>query len=310
MICDAGVSLDTAHCVACGICASVCPVEAVRHDAVERLVTTVCDSRPAESVTVGCTALSCVSDGLIALDGCLSAIGFDALLAVACAGVGPVRFVHGACARCEKGDHCRLFKKTLRDFRQTFPEMAALLQCDAAKNGGSSAKDTMSRRGMFSLFRVRPEERNPTVSNSVSACVSIPDSRRGRLQTLLRGLSCTGPVPDGVRNADIRIDASCTGCGACSRICPVGALEYETDDTGVSIRFAAVKCIDCGLCLSACRTDSLHRFPGSWEGVRETQPRCLYLGTLAVCKRCKAPSTVLVHGYCPVCAHVLGVTSS
>jgi polyferredoxin len=57
----------------------------------------------------------------------------------------------------------------------------------------------------------------------------------------------------------MRIDAACTRCSACARICRYGALanaDFERGRPGLT-------CTLCGDCLKACRQASLfYRFPG------------------------------------------------
>jgi ferredoxin len=50
------------------------------------------------------------------------------------------------------------------------------------------------------------------------------------------------------------ITGNCTGCGACTDICPVEAIAINADDTaGVK----ADDCIGCGLCASACPVEAI-----------------------------------------------------
>ena len=46
----------------------------------------------------------------------------------------------------------------------------------------------------------------------------------------------------------------CIGCGACKKVCPSGAIEYEKDENGkvVSYTFNLKKCIFCGNCMYYC----------------------------------------------------------
>lgn len=55
---------------------------------------------------------------------------------------------------------------------------------------------------------------------------------------------------------------SCTGCGACEKVCPVGCIEMATDSEGFSFpRINKTACIDCGKCENACplNAPALHR---------------------------------------------------
>ncbi|MDD5449481.1 MAG: NIL domain-containing protein [Candidatus Omnitrophica bacterium] len=48
----------------------------------------------------------------------------------------------------------------------------------------------------------------------------------------------------------VRDDASCTHCGACITVCPVGA--FELDAATRKVNFYKEKCIVCELCIKAC----------------------------------------------------------
>jgi ferredoxin len=47
-----------------------------------------------------------------------------------------------------------------------------------------------------------------------------------------------------------RITAKCTHCGACTAVCPTGALAIKRAD--MSVDFKQKKCSVCGLCVPAC----------------------------------------------------------
>lgn len=51
-----------------------------------------------------------------------------------------------------------------------------------------------------------------------------------------------------IKNADDR----CTGCGACSSICPVGAISMEYDEEGFLYPVVNDTCVFCGKCVNIC----------------------------------------------------------
>ena len=59
--------------------------------------------------------------------------------------------------------------------------------------------------------------------------------------------------------------AKCTGCGACAKACPQGAIEIVTSTSQVENKYTVDKyqidtgyCIQCGLCVEACPYEALY----------------------------------------------------
>jgi len=51
------------------------------------------------------------------------------------------------------------------------------------------------------------------------------------------------------------VEGNCTQCGACTGLCPSGALVLNRPE--MSISFISDKCVACGLCLMACPVKAL-----------------------------------------------------
>ncbi len=51
---------------------------------------------------------------------------------------------------------------------------------------------------------------------------------------------------------NISVFDKCSNCGACSNICPKGAISVRTDDYTYTLSVAEDKCIDCGVCVDVC----------------------------------------------------------
>ncbi len=79
----------------------------------------------------------------------------------------------------------------------------------------------------------------------------------------------------------------CDGCGACSEVCPTGALAVEG---GVAILTQAL-CRECEVCVSACPKGAIITV---YEPEREEAPLPQVAGTRALQPRAKGPSRVIV----------------
>ena len=98
------------------------------------------------------------------------------------------------------------------------------------------------------------------------------------------------------------VDASCTNCQICYRICPTGAL--SSDNRFSVINFDAMMCVKCHLCHDVCESNSIQMQPGFeikefFEPTQRTLAtfnikRCnecgnyfTYTGGLQECPRCR-----------------------
>ena len=68
----------------------------------------------------------------------------------------------------------------------------------------------------------------------------------------LRGLGVRmQPLSQDIR----RLDERCTSCGACTAVCPTGAL--AVDRPSMEVLFDDAKCVACEMCLGACPTKAM-----------------------------------------------------
>ncbi|MBG0790277.1 MAG: 4Fe-4S binding protein [Desulfovibrionaceae bacterium] len=303
-----GLAADPLKCILCGTCAGVCPVGAITHPVAEKAAAYVRNLPKNADVTLECHATPFTSRDAVLLDGCLSAMGLEALALTAFAEVGTITFVHGDCARCGKGDHCRSFRAALAALREAMPEIGGKIKTAGRKSARAADRNTMSRRGLFNLFSAR---RPSADASSPSPAASAPAKRlpptRKQLARDLRSVPEPERLLAHIPNAVVAIGETCTGCAACARACPTGALNFRQRGKLFSIRFNARECVDCGLCEKVCLPGSLHRSPPSIDRFladEESEPAS---GRLMRCKRCEAPSAMLREGYCPVCAEILGI---
>lgn len=99
-------------------------------------------------------------------------------------------------------------------------------------------------------------------------------------------------------------ESDCTACGLCAKLCPTGALRFQSDDARFALDFSAALCVDCGICEKACPTQAVtlsHDLPLSEFSEHKTQR--LVDGSLAPCSVCQTPTAVQANA--PAAAVVL-----
>jgi ferredoxin len=293
---DESLDIDAARCDGCGLCAPACPQGAIRHgyEPVRRrwksrpLAFSACEQAPLPE-----TAQTMP---------CLHALGVGDLLGLYRDGYRYLVQPRVDCDVCPRGAGPRL--------ADTLGQMNLML----------------SSRGQPEMkLRVVPAEKWQEMLSSTDAPVVGPRlGRRGFLRHALgtgieEGLKAAGVVqaeqdgfvPPGtllarVSNGDVlpyvpMIDPlSCSGCDACVRLCPHGALALEENDDETHYAVQAQNCTGCGICVDVCDQGAIS--VQRWQAQRQWE---LPLSAKA-CSGCKVPFHVPVARSageeCPVCA--------
>lgn len=118
-------------------------------------------------------------------------------------------------------------------------------------------------------------------------------NRRILLEIIASLAAKTGITPSSVIEdttapfADISIGASCTVCGACTAMCPTGALKREIGD----IKFIYGYCIACGLCTQACpeKALSMHRVLDMARLIDVSGGSTIFTSEMLMCDSCGKP---------------------
>ncbi|MCC6517401.1 MAG: 4Fe-4S binding protein [Tabrizicola sp.] len=274
-----GLVLDPAACTGCGACVAACPQRAVALDGQGGI-------RPEPSAGGPEAALVCPRRGP-GQGPCLQELGLEALARLWLQGVRRIAVLTADCAACPDG--------------AGLPVAARVAALNAL----------LEDRGLQPL-RIGPVA---SVPRRMPRLTAEPVPRRGRRLFLgLGAVTDTGipalarlqslPGPPGARHACApRIDpARCTGCDACLRICPAGALSLiKDDDGGLSYGADPSGCTGCGMCEDVCGAGAM-----TIERLAPAVP-----GPALVSFRCRGCG-VEVHvpsggpreggGLCPVCA--------
>lgn len=281
----AGGQLRLGRCLECGLCAAVCPTEALRLQ------------EPAEPALLGKVQNLVAAQGraVIACERqlrrgrergalcvpCLGALSVKFLLALRPL-EGRVEFAHveELCRNCEAGAGAVLFarRRSYLAMCRTPPGPAA----PAAAAAGVSRRAVLQaawsglRRFLAEAVGAR------TTATGAGGGARVEVATKKKLYLLAGGplaLPDLYPLPAGA--------GKCTFCGACARLCPVEALRQVENTTGARLELDPAACVSCGLCAEVCFYGNLRLVPAV-EAIRSAEVIVLEEGTRSVCRNCGA----------------------
>lgn len=292
---DERLGIDTGRCDACGVCIPACP-----QGAVLGTFGPVTYRVGGEAVAFAACAPAVPHIGEPGVLPCVHALGLRELLALRHGGVTRLMVSRGGCRTCPRGaatpidTHLDAAGQILAA-RGLAPLVTVALDPDAWLRAREAAarqpRPGLDRRAFF----------RQAVDAVVEQVLRRADGEGGLDQAVAgsapgRWFPTTGPgqlVPFAPE-----IDpARCTGCDACARLCPEGAIRAEPD----AYRLDPDACTGCGVCVDLCT-----------QGAVTVRPLAVPSRTLIPLRRgrCRAcggpfhtPSQDLAGaGLCPVCA--------
>jgi ferredoxin len=300
---DEELAIDTESCDGCGLCGPACPPGAIR-----------CDFAPALYREDGHDRALCACErsrvspfeGLMP---CIHAVGLDAVLRLYRDGVRTVLVGVGDCGSCPRGrvEHLGSRIRQLNDM--------------LGQRGLPAIRYEEVPKGRWAhiLSRLEPGAQGPRLGRR--------QFFRGVLGAVAReGRERTGPeqpeparfrapgellprtLPNQMTPWAVHIDrARCTGCDACTRLCPQGAIELSHDGSDRASRYRLLhdKCTGCRACVDACDQGALGVRP--WhvaedEDVRLEGARCRGCGSRFHRPVRARPGTGTVPSLCHVCS--------
>lgn len=302
---DKGVAIDATRCNGCGLCSAACrtavfhfpafPTSELSKPRDKKLAVACAPSQFEEAVRV-----PCLGDLEPALLGALAQQGVAVTL-------------YGAdrCAECanapQGGARVEAVMAVMSELAETAPEkwITPLLE-----SGSEKSQHSAERRQLFRRFTNRAVES----IRSVEGLVSVPESairaaahfippRRRLAESLLQRVS--PPTEDALLPAlfalaDIEaVNGQCTGCDACARVCPTGALKVSEVETQWALQFQVGQCVGCGVCIEACGAGALS-LQSRWRAEDE-QPIVLHELHRYRCQVCGRYFVGLAAENCPVC---------
>jgi ferredoxin len=268
--------LDIEQCVGCLACLPACPVDAFEaHDAVASMLSCavrvaprpldlLCEVHPDPRTAKPGSELG------ILLRGCLAGLGAGAYLGLAALEIERVQVRMDACTACPLGALQAEISAQVHTAGEilsawgrstTLEEVHSRPAVDRHERPVWRAENPpMSRRDLLRMTFIQGQsvEGRELAAEEQLGEKRPPRERRrllnavDRLQSNQPGCSAAS-LPIGALFGSVRIANSCDACGACARVCPTGALRYETqDDVRYRLLFNPQMCMACGLCQAAC----------------------------------------------------------
>ncbi len=312
---DERLGIDAARCDGCGLCAPACPQAAIV-GAVEPLRVGASSGRyggrhvSRGSATPGATPAAMLACERAWADAsgpgvvpCVHALGLRDLARLAAAGCRRLVAATGDCDGCPRGSAVRLEARLADLARLLDSRRLPLLRlerldgvqwqaarADAAPDAGPAmGRRSFLRRGLglavdhaAAAFELTAAERRGV--DPVSGLLPRTDASRAVVPV--------APVID---------EARCTGCDACARLCPQGAIRVELGEAAPAYRLEPAQCTGCGICVDVC-ADAAVRLTGWIPAAPSAVPLMQ-----AACSSCRVSfhRPVLVAGSgpvrCPVC---------
>jgi ferredoxin len=249
---DERLGIDANRCDGCELCVPACPQAAI----VARFGPAPRRTRQGLLAFAACERAG-VRDADAPIMPCLHALGSRELLRLARAGVDRLVTARGACDQCPRGQgeqlgDCLLAVNQLLKARQlaclVHEELAPPTWEDAWRSAQDPANDQrLSRRGFFlQAIRVPVQRLRERLMEDEDQ--GLPPGR------LLPPAAPGEPVPLAPQLETLL----CTGCDACVRLCPQGALGLErAEGLGQAYVIDAASCSGCGICIDVCATGAV-----------------------------------------------------
>ncbi len=310
---------DEELCAHCGLCLHVCPTNVfAARDEYDLLLQAATLFLKRDTIEFICSYHPAPEEGIDGCDNafktanCLAALGPSTYLALWAIGVKRIILRLDACDTCPRGlqgaegsirDICSASEKIIRPDNPVLRiELIENPPEEAVYRPVHLVSDTsISRRGLLrSLLGQNSKESSGSKASS---------SDRSRMLDALEALASNHIIETGSFAAlaffEASIDNSCSACLACARVCPVGAFRGSFTANGrFQLEFAPALCLDCKLCIAACRQKAINRQPlKTATNVRQLRHHVIFEGEVRTCLRCRTKFRSLENQYlCPACA--------
>ena len=262
-----GVTIDSKLCVGCLACTAACPAEAL----------VGCDSRlaaaPAKVAAGKAVSFCCekaIRTGEEIILPCLGSLAEEQLVAYAARSAEGVCLYLTQCGNCRASFVPDILARRLRTLesklgRDGLTTVIRLITREEEAAAGQTAGSS-SRRAFFRAFW---DISLHAATETITTLQAEPDPREkhahkhqpARLTLLRRALADSGE--EATRLAilsfffTLTVNTECNFCGACTGMCPTGALKNTWEGGMKQLQFAWARCSGCGLCLEFCREKAI-----------------------------------------------------
>lgn len=303
---EEGVELEVTRCSGCGLCLSSCLTAAFHMPSFPISALT----KPAEKqLAIACTPSGVVGD---VLTPCLGDVDTALLASLAMRGIALTLRGTGHCVACshapQGGERVEVLLAAMQELTEASPAKWIAPTVEQMQSGPGFRAD---RRQLFRRFSNRAVE---SVRNDADKGEVIPESairaaahfvppRRQLAERLLERLDGLPdesllPLLFGVAVVEPG-NGYCTGCDACARVCPTGALKVSEVESQWTLQLRSGHCVGCGVCIEACGASALvMRYRWQREG---DNPTVLHELRRYRCHGCGRYFIGLEEDSCPVC---------
>ncbi len=303
---EEGVELDVARCSGCGLCQSACPAAAFHLPSFPISAL----AKPVEKqLAIACKPSGLAGDVLIP---CLGEVDAALLASLAMRGIALTLRGTGHCAECthapQGGEHVEALLVAIQELDDATPAKWTVPTVEQRQSGPGFRAD---RRQLFRRFSNRAVEsiRNETdkgeviPERAIRAAAHFVPPRRQLAERLLERLDVLPdesllPLLFGVAVVE-QGDGHCTGCDACARVCPTGAMKVSEIESQWTLHFRSGQCVGCGVCIEACGAEAL-TLRQRWQRAGDN-PTVLHELRRYRCQGCGRYFIGLEEDSCPVC---------
>lgn len=290
------VSIDSKACVGCGVCATVCPTEALSAETpTDIALSTACDqvAQNTEGVcTIACKPVLIAAKGLFDVEKvvgvtCLGRINPSMLVDLAVGEATKISLVKGKCDTCEWQKGIEVAERSIDIARvildaygnpveiklgTKFPSCTKTRddkKYDTEKRGffsgmGGEARTALSKTTDYAVKQALniKEEHEPRFVR-MTENGTLPQEVPPRRTLLLEDLSIMGDpqpeVTDEYLWGELDIDFElCTSCRMCATFCPTGSLvKFDEERKTFGLEQTINICVACDSCVDICPSGAL-----------------------------------------------------